>query len=68
MLKTLNRKRYSFIVVIWLYCSLSRVEGAVHVATPDAAAAIVAAAPPSTSDAPLPGDLGKWHFIADSKL
>ncbi|KAF8371633.1 pyp-1, partial [Pristionchus pacificus] len=48
--------------------TLSRVEGAVHVATPDAAAAIVAAAPPSTSDAPLPGDLGKWHFIADSKL
>ncbi|GMS97783.1 hypothetical protein PENTCL1PPCAC_19958 [Pristionchus entomophagus] len=48
--------------------TLSRVEGAVHVATPDSAAAIVAAAPAAAEDAALPGDLGKWHFIDQSKL
>ncbi|GMT25232.1 hypothetical protein PFISCL1PPCAC_16529, partial [Pristionchus fissidentatus] len=48
--------------------TLSRVDGAAHVATADAAAAIVAAAPAAAADSALPGDLGKWHFISDSKL
>ncbi|GMR49577.1 hypothetical protein PMAYCL1PPCAC_19772, partial [Pristionchus mayeri] len=49
--------------------TLSRVDGAVHMVTPEAAAAIVAAAPAAAADAAdLPEELGKWHFISDSKL